>query len=694
MRPWLVAALLLLLAVPHLAFWPDYETARRGLLALCCGLLCLFPGSLPRRVPITVWAINVLALWLLVRSLSVTHHGYALENATHFVALAVLMLVGTGTSLAAVLLAAIPTGLVVALVTLCQAFGWLLPLPNDLTPTATLGNLNVASEVLTVCGAAAACVFAAAALPDEEPRFGIPGLGGQLRILALATVVMCAAAVWVNGSLSGLCALPLGCLPVLFTARRLGVILALVGGLGLGMAVDMGRVMPAETRVSAQASDAQSPEAPSTTRVRLALWRAGLKMSGDHPWVGHGPGQFQIQYPRYRSQEELELSTFHRSFLAAPGAIHNDFLQLLIEGGIPALLLLLVAVWLLLRRAPFQLWGPLLAFAFLAGVRAPLGNAPAVALVFLFGGALLGQFPRRNEKTISFAPRRQLIKGLVFGGLLLVFGAAQLLAQIAGAGMLERRAAERDPQGQLACVQTALAFRPWDHHFRQLHAKAQMLLNNLTVARADIEELRRIHPYDSLVNWRWIELLRAEGKLQDAIKELQKRRAADPHDTTATLWTTEILVQLRLSPQAIVILYKNPPFRDQLAKILDGFAEFADKRGDLADAAILRMEQSFISVLDHMIAGRHVAAQTHWRRFQKQQIEIDTEQRDPRWRILAAAQAMALGDRKTAESYAGLIGNRPLAKTHAALMEPVIASLRDLPAWRAILNVPGPKPPP
>ena len=55
-------------------------------------------------------------------------------------------------------------------------------------------------------------------------------------------------------------------------------------------------------------------------------------MVADQPVTGMGPGQFPIRYPEYRSQEEIELSTFGRKEARAVFTAHNDWLQTAIEG--------------------------------------------------------------------------------------------------------------------------------------------------------------------------------------------------------------------------------------------------------------------------------------------------------------------------------------------------------------------------
>jgi len=79
--------------------------------------------------------------------------------------------------------------------------------------------------------------------------------------------------------------------------------------------------------------------------ARLLLWQSGIKMLLAHPVIGSGWGTFANYYPAYRVP--LENST--AGFFA-----HNDYLQLAIEGGIPALLLqigILYGVCIELKRS-------------------------------------------------------------------------------------------------------------------------------------------------------------------------------------------------------------------------------------------------------------------------------------------------------------------------------------------------------
>ncbi|MDH5738550.1 MAG: O-antigen ligase family protein, partial [Gammaproteobacteria bacterium] len=67
---------------------------------------------------------------------------------------------------------------------------------------------------------------------------------------------------------------------------------------------------------------------------RLALWSSALSIYKDHPFLGAGHATFKSLYPAYRQQGDLRtLGNF----------VHNDYLQLLSEGG--PLALVLIVCW-------------------------------------------------------------------------------------------------------------------------------------------------------------------------------------------------------------------------------------------------------------------------------------------------------------------------------------------------------------
>jgi O-antigen ligase len=90
--------------------------------------------------------------------------------------------------------------------------------------------------------------------------------------------------------------------------------------------------------------------ADDTTRDRLAMLDAGLRLAIAHPLTGIGPGQVKNVYPTVASAEALRRSTSH---------LHNTPLQIVVERGLPGLAAWLAiwvgffgAAWRVFRRIP------------------------------------------------------------------------------------------------------------------------------------------------------------------------------------------------------------------------------------------------------------------------------------------------------------------------------------------------------
>ncbi len=66
---------------------------------------------------------------------------------------------------------------------------------------------------------------------------------------------------------------------------------------------------------------------------RFLIWRGSWDMLMANPWWGIGLGTYYLAWPPYRDPTDASLGFF----------VHNDYLQIWIEAGLPALLLLLAA---------------------------------------------------------------------------------------------------------------------------------------------------------------------------------------------------------------------------------------------------------------------------------------------------------------------------------------------------------------
>jgi putative inorganic carbon (HCO3(-)) transporter len=79
-----------------------------------------------------------------------------------------------------------------------------------------------------------------------------------------------------------------------------------------------------------------------STYDRLCMIEAGLRMSAEHPFVGVGPNVAENRYPIYRHPTASRLNVPH---------LHNSYLQLAAERGIPALLVYLLLLGVAIRAA-------------------------------------------------------------------------------------------------------------------------------------------------------------------------------------------------------------------------------------------------------------------------------------------------------------------------------------------------------
>jgi O-antigen ligase len=111
-------------------------------------------------------------------------------------------------------------------------------------------------------------------------------------------------------------------------ARIVGVLVAVVAGLLLAGLVNSGAL-------GQKIASLQSPFDVGSGGIRLIIWEASAGMVEGNLWTGIGPGLYWLLYPRFRSPDDPD-----GGFYA-----HNDYLQFLIEAGLPALLLLIGLVF-------------------------------------------------------------------------------------------------------------------------------------------------------------------------------------------------------------------------------------------------------------------------------------------------------------------------------------------------------------
>jgi O-antigen ligase len=187
--------------------------------------------------------------------------------------------------------------------------------------------------------------------------------------------------------------------------------------------------------------------------TRIMLMKSAWLMIEDHPWLGTGLGTFRLLYPQYRFAEEAG---------TGGGWVHNDYLQLWLEAGLPMFLLMLGlvlwvtwAVWrTLLHGRSGDSKNALLRMGYLAGIGAILLHALVnflffFSLVSLLVGLYLARvgeveaLPRGAESDIKPSTKNARAKRLAIGGYVFLLGYL-LIGQVAVEGLLgEARSIQR-----------------------------------------------------------------------------------------------------------------------------------------------------------------------------------------------------------------------------------------------------------
>lgn len=203
-------------------------------------------------------------------------------------------------------------------------------LPHHLRSTALIGNPNDAGGYL----AAVALATLAAALVSKRHRI----------LFTLAAVVL-AIGLIVNQTLTGIAALLIAGLAMsALRSWRLFAAAATTAIFVFGIALLT--FAPFRERAQNVRDWLRAGDYNAITTQRLTAFTAALLMARDHPLVGVGPGCFSWQYFPYKIKAETLYPRLRNSSNRATnfGEVHNDHLQTLAEGGVPAYALLLGAV--------------------------------------------------------------------------------------------------------------------------------------------------------------------------------------------------------------------------------------------------------------------------------------------------------------------------------------------------------------
>ena len=230
-----------------------------------------------------------------------------------------------------------------------------------------------------------------------------------------------------------------------------------------------------------------------STEVRLSMYSAAADKIIDTPF-GIGIGQFEHSYPKWRSLDEIEMTTVNRSdgSFRAPKTLHNDLLQAILEFGWLGFLLLLAgcrSVWRNIKRhSPQKMHlyaGFAISFAICALTRSPFNdNLPSMAIFFLATASLA-----RPSTPIKTSPLT-IALGLTLCAVALVPASANIRGETLIAKAID---SEDDTFSYLSSASEA---RPWDSRNWVMMAAMYSISGQYDYARSCFDQALIYHPFD------------------------------------------------------------------------------------------------------------------------------------------------------------------------------------------------------
>jgi O-antigen ligase len=326
---------------------------------------------------------------------------------------------------------------------------------------------------------------------------------GEGRPLALAAAVVLTAGLVATLSRGGYAALTAALFVVWFLAAkrpnadgvcRLAGAVATGGALGL-VALETPRWFGTPVGLPTVGVDDVVTTLSASAASRSELYSLALSSMTVHPWIGSGYLAFQSLLEAHRAQVP-SYGTQNITYFA-----HNDYLQTLLELGIPGLAALVAMV-----LAPF--WAALRArraahddvpvFAALAGIATMSIHALVdfpfyVPICLLLFGALLGEMDRVSARACPALPvaafaTSRLVKTLAAAAVIVVLGSAALAEGLAKYGDWSWRSG--DAQSAAVAFELARKVQPldWRYHWyagQFWQAQALSNANREAAERAD-----------------------------------------------------------------------------------------------------------------------------------------------------------------------------------------------------------------
>lgn len=450
------------------------------------------------------------------------------------------------------------------------------------------------------------------------------------RWLTAAILLVLTLAIAVTGSRGVMVSAATALLPLIWLAHRHAsrralwqMLLLIAVGLAAGNLLAQGYTVSRMASVMDPVSAGES---------RYVIWRAAWKLVESAPWLGHGLGNFAHLYPGVRDPVDN----------SAGFLVHNDYLQLWIETGLPVVVLLVLLyaaiAWRFFRApgVPGQrleaagLFGGLL----LVALHSFLNFNFYLAATLLVSGLWLGRLHEltapATAKVFVFSPARWVRPSVyrLLVVLVLAIPAAWLVA-IGSAYLVYQQGFAQASRGKLLAAHesfnlTEQLFPEMDiayyahadlyrHMLKSLPATKQADREALfRAAEASLTESERLNPYRAQTYWVRGDLYAGAPDLAGpdwsgrAEAEYKKAIALNPRFFDARENYARLLIRLGRMKDAHALIETGLrewyPEHPALTRYLMLAASVRDRQGDQEGAAKLREQIARIRA-----AQRHLA---------------------------------------------------------------------------------------
>ncbi len=312
--------------------------------------------------------------------------------------------------------------------------------------------------------------------------------------------------------------------------------------------------------------------------MRQAVVRQGLQCVAERPWLGSGPGTFHLAFQEHRPP----------GIRAYVNVAHNDYMQVLVEMGIPGLILFGVGLGLpLLRAARCALSGP-----FPVEAAAATGAASAVAVYstmnfavpvpadLLWWSAALGlclsdslsRHRPRGASTLAVAPAAL---ALAVAGVAVVVLGARMVSAAQDRARAESLARSLRWEEAITAATAAQAAEPRNTGhllllgaLEERQARMQDDPDLLGQARARVEAAHQLCPSDVPIALELARLRRETGDLRGAEDILLASSKIAPNDLRLDASLAAVYLRRGQGAQAARALWRSRTANQGLVRAL------------------------------------------------------------------------------------------------------------------------------